>query len=50
MNETCPKCDSEAYDTIKWSWQQGIAPHADYYVCCSCSHEWDDSDIVEEKA
>jgi hypothetical protein len=50
MSETCPKCDSEAYDTVKWSWQQGVAPHADYYVCCSCYHEWDDSDIVEEKA
>ena len=50
MSETCPKCDSEAYDTVKWSWQQGVAPHADYYVCCSCYHEWDDSDIVEEKS
>ena len=50
MSETCPKCDSEAYDTVKWSWQQGVVPHSDYYVCCSCYYEWDDKDIVEEKA
>lgn len=40
--DTCPKCGSEEYDTIKWSWKQGIEPHADYYACCSCYHEWGD--------
>jgi DNA-directed RNA polymerase subunit M/transcription elongation factor TFIIS len=40
--DTCPKCESESYDTVKWSWKQGIEPHADYYACCSCYHEWGD--------
>lgn len=43
--DTCPKCGSEAYDTIKWSWQQGITPYADYFVCCSCEHEWSEDDV-----
>lgn len=42
---TCPKCGSEAYDTIKWSWQQGTTPYADYCVCCSCEHEWSEDDV-----
>jgi transposase-like protein len=43
MNEkpnTCPKCNSDSYDTIKYSWRSGVSPFADYYVCCSCNHEW----------
>lgn len=48
MNETCPKCDSEEYDTIKWSWQQGVTPYDDYYVCCSCQHEWSEEQPGEQ--
>ena len=42
QEDTCPKCGSEAYDIIKWSWRQGIEPHGDYNACCSCYHEWSD--------
>ena len=42
QEDTCPKCGSEAYDIIKWSWRQGIEPHGDYNTCCSCYHEWSD--------
>ena len=45
---TCPKCGSEAYDTMKWSWQQGITPYADYNVCCCCQHEWSEEEVGEQ--
>jgi transposase-like protein len=42
MPDECPKCGSEEYDTVKWSWAQGLQPYEDYYVCCSCNNEWVD--------
>jgi DNA-directed RNA polymerase subunit M/transcription elongation factor TFIIS len=40
QEDTCPKCGSEEYDILKWSWKQGVEPYADYNACCSCQHEW----------
>jgi DNA-directed RNA polymerase subunit M/transcription elongation factor TFIIS len=42
QEDTCPKCGSEEYDILKWSWKQGVEPYADYNACCSCYHEWGD--------
>jgi DNA-directed RNA polymerase subunit M/transcription elongation factor TFIIS len=37
---TCPKCGSDSYDTIKHDWRDGVTPFDTYHVCCSCEHEW----------
>jgi hypothetical protein len=45
MNHThCPKCGSDSFDTPQWSSRSGVPPFEDYHVCCSCDHEWLDSD------
>jgi hypothetical protein len=40
----CPKCGSDSFDTPQWSSRSGTPPFEDYHVCCSCDHEWLDSD------
>lgn len=48
-NNTCPKCGSDSYDTVKHGWRDGVTPFDTYHVCCSCDHEWVDPDFEENQ-
>ncbi len=43
IHTNCPKCGSDSFDTVKWSWRDGLPPHDDHYECLSCDHVWDDA-------
>jgi DNA-directed RNA polymerase subunit M/transcription elongation factor TFIIS len=47
-SEVCPECGSDSFDTVKHSWREGVTPYADYHICCSCGHEWDDEETEKE--
>ena len=48
-SEVCPECGSDSFDTVKHSWREGVTPYADYHICCSCGHEWDDEETEKEE-
>ena len=47
-NNRCPKCGSDSYDTVKHEWRDGLPPFDDYHECCSCDHEWVDTNQDQE--